>query len=44
MLHEKIIEIKSKTVNNFGEEDILLGNDGWNPVKNGNELLKDLKR
>ena len=33
-----------KNLNNFGEEDILLGNDGWNPVKNGNELLKDLKR
>jgi pectinesterase len=33
-----------KNLNNFGEEHILLGNDGWNPVKNGNELLKDLKR
>ena len=33
-----------KNLHNFGVEDILLGNDGWNPIKNGNELLKDLKR
>ena len=33
-----------KNLHKFGVEDILLGNDGWNPVKNGNELLKDLKR
>lgn len=33
-----------KNLKNYAIEDILLGNDGWNPVKNGNELLKNIKR
>lgn len=32
-----------KDLNGYGIEDVLEGNDGWNPVENGNELLK-LKR
>ena len=32
-----------KDLNGYGIEDVLEGNDGWNPVENDNELLK-LKR
>ncbi len=33
-----------KDLKGYGVEEILLGNDGWNPIKNGNELLKNVKR
>lgn len=33
-----------KNLKGYGVEEILLGNDGWNPIKNGNELLKNIKR
>ena len=33
-----------KNLDGYNVEEILLGEDGWNPVKNGNELLKNIKR
>lgn len=33
-----------KNLEGYNVEEILLGEDGWNPVKNGNELLKNIKR
>lgn len=33
-----------KDLKGYDVEEILLGTDGWNPVKNGNELLKNIKR
>ncbi|MBQ8520685.1 MAG: pectin esterase [Bacteroides sp.] len=33
-----------KDLEGYDVEEILLGTDGWNPVKNGNELLKNIKR
>ena len=33
-----------KYLDGYNVEEILLGEDGWNPVKNGNELLKNIKR
>lgn len=40
MLHEKIIEIKSKTVNNFGEEDVMeIKTVGKYGIKNGKTYL-----
>lgn len=33
-----------KNLDGYHVEEILLGTDGWNPVKYGNELLKNLKR
>ena len=31
-----------KNLDGYNVEEILLGEDGWNPVKNGNELLKNI--
>ena len=40
MLHEKIIEIKSKTVNSFGEEDVMeIKTVGKYGIKNGKTYL-----
>lgn len=33
-----------KNLEGYNIEEILQGEDGWNPVKNGNELLKNIKR
>lgn len=33
-----------KIVDNYSPETILAGNDGWDPYKNGNSLIKDIKR
>lgn len=33
-----------KNSKEYSETQILVGEDGWNPVENGNALLKDLKR
>ncbi|MBQ8601320.1 MAG: pectin esterase [Bacteroides sp.] len=33
-----------KNLEGYNIEKILQGEDGWNPVKNGNELLKNIKR
>lgn len=33
-----------KNTDGYGEAQILAGDDGWNPVKNGNALLQNLKR
>ncbi len=33
-----------KNLEGYDVEEILLGEDGWNPIKNGNELLKNIKR
>lgn len=33
-----------KNLEGYDETKILAGEDGWNPVENGNELLKNLKR
>lgn len=33
-----------KNLKGYDVEEILLGSDGWNPVKFGNELLKNIKR
>lgn len=33
-----------KNLEGYNVEEILQGEDGWNPVKNGNELLKNIKR
>ena len=31
-------------ISNYNEAQILAGDDGWNPVENGNVLLQNLKR
>ena len=31
-------------IGNYNEAQILAGDDGWNPVENGNVLLQNLKR
>lgn len=31
-------------ISNYNEVQILAGDDGWNPVENGNVLLQNLKR
>lgn len=31
-------------ISNYNEAQILVGDDGWNPVENGNVLLQNLKR
>ena len=33
-----------KEIKKYGADRILVGEDGWNPAKNGNTLLTDLKR
>lgn len=33
-----------KDIRKYADDKVLAGEDGWNPVKNGNTLLKDLKR
>ena len=33
-----------KNLEGYNIDEILQGEDGWNPVKNGNELLKNIKR
>ena len=33
-----------KNLEGYNIEEILQGEDGWNPIKNGNELLKNIKR
>lgn len=33
-----------KSISQYDEALILAGNDGWNPAKDGNQLLKNLKR
>lgn len=33
-----------KNLEGYNVEEILQGEDGWNPIKNGNELLKNIKR
>lgn len=33
-----------ENIKDYSESLILAGEDGWNPVENGNELLKNLKR
>ena len=33
-----------KNLKDYHVEEILLGEDGWNPVRYGNELLKNIKR
>lgn len=33
-----------KSITGYSPEDVLKGNDGWNPIANGNTLLTNLKR
>ena len=33
-----------KSIAGYSSEDVLKGNDGWNPIANGNTLLTNLKR
>lgn len=33
-----------KSITGYSPEDVLKGNDGWNPIVNGNTLLTNLKR
>ena len=33
-----------KSIAGYSPEDVLKGNDGWNPIANGNTLLTNLKR
>lgn len=33
-----------KSIAGYSPEDVLKGNDGWNPIANGNALLSNLKR
>ncbi|MGL4519869.1 MAG: pectinesterase family protein [Phocaeicola sp.] len=33
-----------RNIDRYSPEQVLLGSDGWNPVRNGNSLLKDIKR
>lgn len=33
-----------KSIDGYSPEDVLKGNDGWNPIANGNTLLTNLKR